>query len=237
MSESPLDVHEPPTHDNREPELLHAKATIDYRSEFYRKLIHLCSLSIPTIYYFISREFALELLIPIFLGFFIVDLARFYHPGTQAWFYRWFGWLLRKHESDSGTKRLTGATNILLSAIVCVLIFPKIITINAFAILIISDITSALFGRRFGRHRFFFKSREGAISFFVSAVVVVLIAPKIERLPMEYVVGIIAAAVGAVTESLSTTIDDNISVPLVIGFALWGLYALLLPAVNLYALI
>lgn len=237
MSESPFDADQSPARDPRESEQLHSKATIDYKSEFVRKLIHLCSLSIPAIYYFISKQFALELLVPMFLGFFFVDLARFYHQGTQAWFYRWFGWLLRKHESDSNTKRLTGATNILFSAIVCVLIFPKIITINAFAILIISDITSALIGRRFGKRRLFQKSLEGTTGFFVSAVMVVMLAPKVEGLPLEYAIGIIAAAVGAVVEAASTTIDDNISVPLAIGFALWGLYALILPAVNLYAMI
>ncbi len=236
MSETPLDVQDAPTHTHGS-EHLHAKATIDYKSEFIRKLIHLCSLSIPIIYFFIPREVALELLVPIFLGFLVVDLARFYHKPTEAWFYRRFGWLLRKHESDSKSKRLTGATNILFSAIVCVLIFPKIITINAFAILIISDITSALVGRRFGKHRFFQKSLEGATGFFVSAIVVVFLAPKVQGLPMEYVVGIIAAAAGAVTESLSTTIDDNISVPLVVGFALWTLYIFLLPELNLYALV
>ncbi len=237
MSETPLDVEKPPIHEKGESELLHAKATIDYKSEFIRKLIHLCSLSIPTIYFFISRELALELLTPMFLAFLLVDLARFYHEPTRAWFYRRFGWLLRRHEADSKLKRLTGATNILFSAIVCVLIFPKIIAVNAFAILIISDITSALVGRRFGKHRFFRKSLEGAAGFFVSAIVVVLLTPKVEGLPMEYVLGIIAAAAGAVTESLSATIDDNISVPLVIGFVLWTLYAYLLPEINLFALL
>jgi len=211
-------------------------ATIDYKSEFIRKLIHLCSLSIPTIYFFISKQFALQLLVPTFLAFFVVDLARFYHEPTQTWFYRWFGWLLRRHESDSKTKRLTGATNILLSAIVCVLIFPKIIAVNAFAILIISDITSALVGRRFGRRRFFQKSFEGALAFFVSAVVVVFLAPKVEGLALEYGIGVIAAGVGAVVEAASTKIDDNITVPLSVGFILWALYALLLPAVDLYRL-
>lgn len=237
MSETPSDVQETPTHDAREPELLHAMATIDYKSEFIRKLIHLCSLSIPTIYFFISKQLALELLVPTFLAFFVVDLARFYHEPTQEWFYRRFGWLLRRHESDSKTKRLTGATNILLSAIVCVLIFPKIIAVNAFAILIISDITSALVGRRFGRRRFFQKSFEGALAFFVSAMVVVFLAPKVEGLALEYGIGIIAAGVGAVVEAASTKIDDNITVPLSVGFVLWALYALLLPAVDLHRLI
>jgi dolichol kinase len=212
-------------------------ATIDYRSEFIRKSIHLCSLSIPGIYYFISKSLALTILAPTFLAFLVVDLARFYHEPTRQWFFKWFGWLLRKHESDHVVKRLTGATNILFSAIICVLIFPKIITVNAFAILIISDITSALVGRRWGRRRFLRKSLVGATGFFVSAVVVVLVAPKVEGLMLEYAIGIAAAAVGAVVESLSTKVDDNISVPLSIGFVMWALYTLLLPAVDLFKII
>jgi dolichol kinase len=237
MSGSPFDVDQSPAHATRESGHLESTATIDYKSELVRKSIHLCSLSIPVIYYFISKAFALTLLIPTFLAFFVVDLARFYSEPTRQWFLRWFGWLLRKHESDHSVRRLTGATNILFSAIVCVLIFPKIITVNAFAILIISDITSALVGRRYGKRRFLQKSLVGATGFFVSAVIVVLVAPKVEGLAIEYGIGIVAAAVGAVVESLSTKIDDNISVPLAIGLVMWALYTLILPAVNLYKIV
>jgi dolichol kinase len=237
MSEAPVDSHEARAHNSSESEHLQSKATIDYKSEFIRKSIHLCSLSVPTIYFFISKQLALEILVPMFLAFLVIDLARFYHKPFQAWFYRWFRWLLRKHETDQMTKRLTGATNILFSAIVCVLIFPKIITVNAFAILIISDITSALFGRRFGKRRFLQKSLEGTLAFFVSASVVVFLAPKVQGLTLEYVIGIAAAAVGAVVEAASTMIDDNISVPLAIGLLMWALYAVLLPSVDLYSLV
>jgi len=234
MSETPVDAPRIPDSDPGESEHLHANATIDYRSEFIRKSIHLCSLSIPVVYYFISQRLALTLLIPTFLAFFVVDLTRFYHEPTRRWFFRWFGWLLRKHEADTVTKRLTGATNILFSGIVCVLIFPKIITVNAFAILIISDITAALVGRRFGKRKFLQKSLEGTTGFFVSAVLVVLLAPKVEGLTLEYVIGIIAAAIGALVEARSSKIDDNITVPLAIGFVMWALYALLLPTLDIY---
>lgn len=237
MSETPVEVQNVPTHDQSESGHLESMATIDYKSEFIRKSIHLCSLSIPGIYFFISKSLALTLLVPLFVAFLAVDLARFYHEPTRRWFFKWFGWLLRKHESDHAIKRLTGATNILLSAIVCVLIFPKIITVNAFAILIISDITSALVGRRYGRRRFLKKSLVGATGFFLSAVVVVMIAPKVEGLVLEYAIGIVAAAVGAVVESLSTKVDDNISVPLSIGAVMWALYTLLLPNINLFSIV
>jgi dolichol kinase len=204
-------------------------ATIEYRHEIVRKGIHLCSLSIPVIYAFISRATALGILVPLTVFTVAVDLARFTIPSFAASFYRWFGWLLRKHEQDEQKKRLNGASNVLIAATLSVLIFPKIIAINAFAILIISDTTSALIGRRFGRRRFLAKSLEGSTAFFVSALIVVFAAPKAAGLPVEYAFGVIAAALGAVVEASPIPIDDNLSIPISVGFILWGLYTLFLP--------
>ncbi len=212
---------------------LHRAATINYRSELVRKAIHLCSLSIPVIYSFISRSTALTILIPLTAAFIAVDLSRYSIPAVSRWFYRWFGWLLRRHEQENGRRRLNGASNVLIAATLSILIFPKLIAINAFAILIISDTTSALIGRRFGKHRFLGKSLEGSLAFFVSAMVVVLVAPKVQCLPAEYAIGAVAAAIGAVVEAASIHIDDNLSIPVSIGFTLWALYALALPALNL----
>lgn len=216
---------------------LEDNATIEYKHELVRKAIHMCSLSIPIIYYFLSKAQALWLLIPITAAFLAVDIARHHFELVSRWFYRWFSWLLRKHEQDGSSKRLSGATNVLLSACFCVLVFPKIITINAFSILIVSDTTSALIGRRFGKRRFFKKSLEGSLAFFVSAVIVVLIAPKLENSPLEYAIGTFASAVGAIVEAASGVIDDNISIPISIGFTMWLLYGLLLPSLDLFRLV
>jgi dolichol kinase len=52
---------------------------------------------------------------------------------------------------------------------------------------------------------------------------------------MEYYIAIIAAAVGAIAENISYGwADDNLSIPIATGLALWGLYALLLPDINLW---
>ena len=217
-------------------ESLNSTATIDYRAEVVRKSIHLVSFSIPTVYYFITKELALWILVPITLAFLAVDIARYVSPPVARWFYRWFKWLLRRHEQDHTTMRLSGATNVLLSAVFCVAVFPKIITVSAFAILIISDITSALVGRRYGRHRFLAKSLEGTLSFFATAVLVILVAPKVEGSSAEYLIGFVAAAVGALVEASSIRLDDNISVPVSIGFTLWLLYAVFLPSLDLFIL-
>ena len=212
---------------------LEQAATINFRYELVRKSIHLFSLSIPIIYYFISKQTALFLLLPVATAFIAVDLGRFYIPAVSAWFYRWFGWLLRRHEQNEKVKRLNGASNVLISAILSVVLFPKIIAINAFTILIISDTTSALFGRRFGRHRFFAKSLEGSAAFLISALIVVLIAPKIQNLFLEYCIGSIGALVGTFVEALTIHIDDNLSIPISISLVMWALYAWLLPTLPL----
>ncbi|MCK7523378.1 MAG: hypothetical protein MZV64_39855 [Ignavibacteriales bacterium] len=63
----------------------------------------------------------------------------------------------------------------LLSALICALIFPKVIFVTAFSILIISDTMAALIGRKFGKRKFLRKSLEGTLSFFISASIVVII--------------------------------------------------------------
>jgi len=207
-----------------------------YSVELARKGIHLFSLSIPVIYYFISKSTALKILIPLTSLFLLVEIARFVHPTTNSLFHRLLGWLLRPHESDSTAKRLTGATYVLLSAVICIWLFPKLIAVTAFAILIISDTSAALVGRRFGKRPFLKKSLEGSLAFLVSALVVVLVSPKIVFHPLEYLIGGTAAVVGTVAESLANAVDDNLLVPLTVGATMWVLYILLLPHVNVFAL-
>lgn len=207
-----------------------------YGAELARKAIHLCSLSIPIVYYYIPQTTALAILIPLTLIAAGSDYARFRFPAFGTFYSTYLGWLLRSHERDHDQKRFNGATYVLLSAVLCVLLFPKVITITAFAILIISDTLAALVGRKYGRRRFLSKSLEGAAAFLLSALVVVAFTPKILYLPGEYIIGVIGALVGTVVESASIAIDDNLSIPLAIGAVMWLMYLVFLPSVDMYAL-
>jgi dolichol kinase len=208
--------------------------TIHYKDEIFRKLIHLCSLSIPVVYYLIPRSTALIILGIMTAIALFLDLGRYLSPAIGKIFYKFFGFLLRKHELDHKKRNLNGATYVLLSAFICVLIFPKVIVITAFAILIISDSMAALIGRRFGKHKFLFKSLEGTLAFFISGIVVVLLSPKIEYMFSEYIIGIVSTAFGAIIENVSFGLaDDNLVIPISIGFAMWSLYLIYLPELNL----
>jgi dolichol kinase len=209
-----------------------------YGTELIRKGIHMSSLAIPVVYYFITRETALSILVPLLLLFGISDLARVFIPAFGTFYERWFGFLLRRHELAEGHKRLNGATYVLLSAALCVWLFPKMIVITAFAILIVSDTAAALIGRKFGRHPLVQgKSFEGSTAFFLSALIVVALAPKVHYLPLEYVIGAVAALVGTAVEAVSgDMIDDNLSIPLSVSLVMWGLYSVLLPTVHIASL-
>lgn len=210
------------------------KGDIQYRGEVIRKIIHLNSLSIPIVYYFITKELALKILIPLALFSISLDLARYFFPRVAKVFYVFFGFLLRNHERDNVKKNLNGATYVFISAVICVLILPKVFFITAFAVLIISDSSAALIGRKFGKHKFLSKSLEGTLAFFVSACIVVLFSPKVNYSITEYIIGFIAVACGAIAENISYGwADDNLSIPISVGCIMWALYYALIPNVNL----
>lgn len=207
-----------------------------YAGELARKGIHLCSLSVPIAYSFMSKSTALTILVPLTLLFGLTDFARLISPWFRRLYHEWFGWLLRSHEKSEHEKRLIGATYVLISATVGIFIFPKVIFITAFSILIISDTIAALVGRKFGRHPLMKKSLEGTLAFFFSAVGVICLTPKIAYLPDEYAIGIAAALLGSMVEAMPFPVDDNLSIPMSIGGFMWLLYYIFLPSINVFAL-
>jgi dolichol kinase len=63
---------------------------------------------------------------------------------------------------------------------------------------------------------------------------VIFFTPKIGNFPEEYVIGFIAAFIGAIVENISfKLIDDNLSIPFSVGFTMWGLYLAILPHLDL----
>lgn len=207
--------------------------TVNFKAELVRKAIHLLSLAIPIIYYFIPKELALWIIFPVTAIFIIADLARYEIPQFSGFFYKFFGFLLRKHEIDEKKHALNGATFMLISAAICIAIFPKYIMLCSFPVLILGDAASAVFGKRFGRHKIFPnkpKSYEGSLAFIVAGMVAVALTPKVNYIIAEYLIGITATIVASIAEALSyEIIDDNIAIPISFGLTMWGLYVIFLP--------
>ena len=199
---------------------------ISFTQELLRKGIHLISLSIPVLYIFLDKKTGLSILIPLTIIAILIDVLSKFPNIVRLYLFKYFRHMLRPHETQDKLI-FNGATWVLISATVCVLIFPKLLTVVSFTILIISDISAALIGRRYGKHPLFVnKSWEGTSAFIVSAIFVIIIYGLIFSAPWTFFIGgIIASVIGGVVEAISPIIkvDDNLSIPLSIGFTLWGL--------------
>ncbi len=204
---------------------MHKAGDIQYKDEVLRKLIHLCSLSIPIVYIYLTQVEMAMVVVPMFLIALFVDVGSHYFTPINRLLNTFFGNMLREHEKDSDKFLLNGATYVLMSAVACVLLLPKIIAITAFSILIISDICSALIGRRFGKTRFLDKSLVGFTAFCISAAATVAVIGLCGNGPAEfYLLGIVGGVFAGIVESASVTLrmDDNASIPLAVSIIMWG---------------
>ncbi len=198
-------------------------------NEIRRKAIHLSSIGVPLIYWFVDWTTMLQLLVPATIFSLLIELLRRNIPSFEAWFQRLFGPILRSHEVGS-TPEINGATFVLLSATICVAIFPKPIAITSFTVLIISDTAAALFGRRFGRRPFCRKSLEGSAAFFVTAMMVLLLYTSLYDFSWPFIIaGGAAALIATLVEAIShggSTVDDNMTIPTAFGAVMWLLLAI-----------
>jgi len=210
------------------------KGTIDYKAELLRKSIHLLSISIAIFYYFITKELAIIVLIPLTLISLILDLARYLFPKYRNILYSIFGFMLREHEKNPKQITLSGATYVLIAALITVIFFPKAFVLLGITVLIFGDIFAALIGRKFGRHKFLFKSLEGTTAFFIFGSLVMLVTPKIESNLTEYLIGFAAVAISAIVENISYGwADDNLTIPISVCITMAILYEIFLPNLQL----
>jgi len=196
---------------------------ITFSQELLRKTIHLISLSIPVVYIFVTREFALSVLIPLCILAIIIDYLSKGNNKVHYYLFKFFGKILRSHEVEK-KYTLNGASWVLISAVICVYVFPKDITIVAFTILIISDTCAAIFGRKYGKHRLFDKkSWEGTGAFILSAWVVIVFYGFLFHLPNSYFLfGIFGGVAAGFAEAASgiMKVDDNLAIPISVGLLL-----------------
>lgn len=206
------------------------RTQITYGNEVARKGIHLASMGIPIIYLHVPHSLGLSMLAAMTIISLTVDVLMHWHAPSRAIMMKIFGRLLRDHEKRQDRFLLTGASWVLIAATATMAIFPTIIAVTAFTILIISDTFAALVGRRYGSRPFLDKSVVGTLTFILTGAAVVYSYYLIYDLPKAYVLcGCIGSVVGGVAEAGSTSLrlDDNISIPASIGIVMWLLDAVL----------
>ena len=183
---------------------------ISLGAELVRKAIHLFALVIPVGYWLVPFPVALVgVAVPAVVSI-LIDLSRFYHWRLWQWVAGILTPIIRDHEKQGG---FTGASYILTTATITIVLFPKAVAIAAITFIIIGDTAAALVGRTWGRHRLIGrKSVEGSAACLVSLVLVSFLIPGLPTAAA--IPGAIAATLA---EAFSGRLDDNFAVPIVSG--------------------
>jgi dolichol kinase len=188
-------------------------------AEVPRKVLHLLVAIVPLIALEAGRQTTLLVVIPLTVVALAADLIRSHSPTFESFIQSVFGFMMRTTESAPGRLVVNGATWVLVSFSLLVLIFPLGIATAAFFLFILADAFAALVGRRVGRHRWPRSHRtvEGTMAFIVVGVLASVPFPGTEMVPCA-----VAVVLGAAAEIPRRPLNDNLRVPLVIAGVMWA---------------
>lgn len=157
---------------------------------------------------------------------YVLDRVRIHYPELVARA-PWINRLLFRAEEEFKESAMTPYA---IAILLTLLTFPKTIALVAIYTLAIADPLSALVGITWGRHRIVAgKSVEGSAAFFAATASITGITLHVTAAPPAWPLAGAALAVGlaaAVFEMLPLRLDDNLTIPLFVGFAAWVVCAL-----------
>lgn len=182
-----------------------------FRREVARKAIHLSSTAVPiALALGVERRVALLVLGGLALAAVVIEIMRATSTTVGARFDALFAPLLRPHEA----RRVTGATWLMCSMFVAVLLLPPAAAIVATWAAAVGDAAAALVGMRFGRRRSVRdgKSLEGSIACLLATLfgALLLAHPGITT-------ALVVSVAAAVAERFPWPRDDNIRIIAVVG--------------------
>ncbi len=188
------------------------------KKEFYRKSIHLSSLWIPLVIYFMHPGFSVSLFALLLLGDVALEYANYKkYPWARQIFGMLFAKTLRNKETVHARFQATGSMYVLAAAILCTILFSRSVAVIALSVMLVSDTAAALFGKAYGSRKLYKnKSLEGTTAFFMSALLVNMVLSPIFPFNVASVIACLAATFAEMFED-KLDIDDNFSIPLVVG--------------------
>lgn len=193
----------------------------NFKYELYRKLIHLSSLWMPLFIFFVPKVWACLLFATAIVIDLIVEYANYKrYKWARKTFGRLFFRTLRAEETSHQRFLPSGSVYVLTAAFLCPLLFGKEIAALALSVMLISDTCAALVGKKFGKHKIYKqKSLEGTLAFLVSALIINAIFYQLVAFNFISLIACVAATSAELWED-KLKIDDNLSIPLIIGMIL-----------------
>ena len=213
-----------------------------YRMEILRKLIHLLALAYLGIYFLSAAYFGHRTGLEVLCGLLVLLLLLEFLPLGRWMRHFWLDFLNNfRREKELG--RVGAEIYLILGVIISLAVYDTVIAVAAILMMVFGDLSAALVGRKYGRHRPSVfggeKSLEGALAcllvnlltgfiYFGGPAAILWQQDFALRTPGVtfsgpgfsccWLVPIMSAA-AALSELALDRIDDNLSIPLIAGFA------------------
>lgn len=194
-----------------------------------RRLFHLVNgVSTATAYaLLLTHEQVVRIFGTIACVVYIVDRIRIAYPETVA---RRAPWVNRVFLRAEEQVREAAMTPFAIAVLLTILTVPKLAALVAIYTLAVADPLAAVVGIRFGRRRIAHnRSVEGSLAFFVATVVIAALVLRWGTDASPRAIAGVSAAIGLVAvacELVPLRVDDNLTIPIFVGFATWMLTAL-----------
>ncbi len=193
---------------------------INLKAEITRKSLHVSSLWMVVVIYFVDKETAISLFTGLLCLFFFAEYLRMTHKKTALLATKIFGDIMRPHEKQAGFKlsALSGSFYFLLAVLLSVFIFPKEIAIASIIIMILADTLAAIVGKSLGKHKILDKTLEGCLAFLMTSIIILYYYGQLTY----YEIGLTALLLTLI-ELISNkfSINDNLSITLCAGSLIW----------------
>ncbi len=191
------------------------------RNEFYRKSIHLSSLWIVLFIYFVPTAICFYTFFVLCLLDLLLEYGNYKKwPVVRSTYSRLFYHAFRKNEASKNKFEVSGSVYLLAAATFCSFFFVREIAIVALSVMIVADAFAALFGKVYGMRKLRGKkTTEGTFAFVVSALAVMLLLNPLFAVTYKSLIACFFATLAEVYND-KIKIDDNFSIPVVVGVIL-----------------
>jgi len=163
----------------------------------------------------IPRTLFLSLLGTATVCFLLVEFIRFHSPAVNRWFCSFFRLVVR----DSEKIHLTGASYMLLAALISFLVFARDIAVTSVCFLALGDALATIIGGSNGQKRVRGKTMVGKMACLLACLGIGFIL-HYAGLNVSILAVLIGAVMATIAEAIPKFIDDNLTIPLISGIAM-----------------
>jgi dolichol kinase len=207
----------------------HAPSATRHDLQLGRRLFHLANgVTIATAYAVLfTHEQVVHVFGAIACLVYIADRVRIAYPEVVARYAPWVNRLFVRAEEQV---REAAMTPFAIAVLLTILAVPKLAALVAIYVLAIADPLAAVVGIRFGRRRITAnRSVEGSLAFLAATIAIAVLVLRWGTGATAWPIAGAATAIGLIAiacELLPLRIDDNLTIPIVVGFATWAVAGL-----------